>query len=112
MYPRGFTSRGGCARGADPPETGDRATSIEIRRPGFDSPLRRLFIGLATFPMGERGGREDDCREGSEGESGWGGHKSLRVLQLVTQYKKEIKSIETSNNSIIFFNKLIPRYHV
>ena len=70
MYPRGFRSREGCARGADPPETGDRATSREIRRPGFDSRLRRLLIGLATFPMGERGGRESDAGRGARGVQG------------------------------------------
>ena len=49
---------GAALAGTDPPETGDRETSREIRRLGFDSLLRRLFIGLTIFPMGERGGRE------------------------------------------------------
>ena len=34
---------------------------------GLDSRARRLFTGLATFAMGERGGQEGDCREGREG---------------------------------------------
>ena len=65
---RFYVGRGGnCASTQICPKTGDRATSREFRRPRFNSRIRRLFIGLVTFSLGERGRLEGDCREGSDG---------------------------------------------
>ena len=61
---------GAALAGTDPPETGDRETSREIRRLGFDPLLRRLFIGLTIFPTGERGGREGYAGRGLRGGQG------------------------------------------